>query len=171
MVTKIDTGIPINTNNRIINNLYATKNWCFGFDKNTFIDTDQRDYGFLVVTYTETQEYQKNDILNTYAQFIFDMINSKSFMKFKKITRIYWNWYHPGSLTKFHMDNPDDNAFSIIYNLHNNDGGTEFKINDKIDFYKSIASEAIVFPSKLYHRGIAPKINPNRFCLNMVLEI
>jgi len=171
MITKIDTGIPINTNNRILDNLYAAKNWYFGFDENNFMNKDQKDAGFLIVTYKENQDYYNNDILNTYAQFIFDVVNNKSLIKFKKITRIYWNWYHPGSVMQFHMDNKEDNAFSIIYNLHNNDGGTEFKINNKIDFYKSIASEAIVFPSKLYHRGIAPKLKPNRFCLNIMLEI
>ena len=72
---------------------------------------------------------------------------------------------------QFHMDNHEDNRFSIIYNLHDSDGGTEFKINDKVDFHKSIESQAILFPSKLYHRGVAPKTNPNRFSLNIMLEI
>ena len=67
-------------------------------------------------------------------------------MKFrKKINRVYWNWYHPGSVMKFHLDVEEDNKFSIIYNLHDNDGGTEIKINDKILFYKSKESEFYFF--------------------------
>ncbi len=71
----------------------------------------------------------------------------------------------------FHDDEKKDNYYSIVYNLHNNDGGTEFKINDKIEFYPSVVSQAIVFPSKLIHRGIAPNKFYNRFSLNMVVEI
>ena len=69
MITKIDTGIPINTNNRILDNLYATKNWYFGFDENNFMNKDQKDAGFLIVTYKENQDYYNNDILNTSNNF------------------------------------------------------------------------------------------------------
>ena len=72
---------------------------------------------------------------------------------------------------KFHEDDLQDNKFSIIYNLHDNDGGTEFRLNDEIKFIQSEESKAIVFPSKIEHRGIAPKNNINRFALNMVVEI
>ena len=125
----------------------------------------------MLFTYHINNDYHNNDILNTYAQIIFDMVERKTFMKFKKINRVYWNWYHPGSVMKFHLDVEEDNKFSIIYNLHDNDGGTEIKINDKITFYKSKESEALLFPSKLYHKGIAPKENLNRFSLNIILEI
>ena len=39
------------------------------------------------------------------------------------------------------------------------------------DFYKSNQSEALVFPSKLLHRGVAPKKDLNRFSLNMVVKL
>tara|TARA_R100000664_G_C2681442_1_gene89277 strand:- start:80 stop:619 length:540 start_codon:yes stop_codon:yes gene_type:complete len=171
MLTKIDTNIPKNTNLNIINNLCSSKGWYFGFDENNFMSKDQKDAGLLTVTFKEEGQYYSNDILNTYAQIVFDMVEKNSFMKFKKINRIYWNWYHPGSIMQFHMDNHEDNRFSIIYNLHDSDGGTEFKIDNQVKFYKSIESQAILFPSKIYHRGIAPKTNPNRFSLNIMLEI
>ncbi len=81
-------------------------------------------------------------------------------------------WHCQKVFRRLHdMDSKLDNKYSILYNLHNNDGGTEFKINDKLKFFKSNESEAILFPSKIEHRGIAPKVNPNRFCLNITLEI
>lgn len=171
MITKINTGILRNTNTKILESLCCIKGWYFGFDMNNHMNKDKQDAGFLVVTFNENGRYHNDDILNTYAETIFDTVQQNTFMKFKKINRIYWNWYHPGSVMQFHMDNKEDNKFSIIYNLHDNDGGTEFKINDEIKFYKSIESEALLFPSKLYHKGIAPKVNPNRFSLNIVLEI
>jgi|TARA_R100000455_G_scaffold31289_2_gene24439 hypothetical protein len=171
MITKINTDIPNNTNKKIIETLYNTHTWRFGVDNTLSKNPNIRDSGFMLFTYDVSNEYHNNDILNTYAQTIFDMIEKKTFMKFKKIDRIFWNWYHPGSIMEFHQDKKDDNKFSIIYNLHDNDGGTDIKINDKNNFYKSVESEALLFPSKLYHRGVAPKENINRFSLNIVLEI
>jgi hypothetical protein len=85
--------------------------------------------------------------------------------------RVYWNWYAPGALMEFHQDGNKDNYYSIIYNIHNNDGGTEFNINNKIKFFKSVESEALLFPSILYHRGMAPKESLNRFALNIIVQI
>jgi hypothetical protein len=166
MIQIINTEISKNTNRKIIDNLFKVSNWGFGADKilNTNINIKDSGFHFNSLNF-------KHDILNTYADIIFDLVENNTFMKFKKIDRIHWNWYHPGSDMKFHEDDFQDNKFSIIYNLHNNDGGTEFKINNEIKFYKSEESTALLFPSKIEHRGIAPKKDLNRFALNIVLEI
>ena len=166
MIQVIDTKIPKNTNKKIINNLFKVSNWTFGYDKNLNTNLNKKDSGFIF-----NSSNIENDILNTYANIVFDVIENNTFMKFRKIDRILWNWYHQGSNMKFHEDDFRDNKFSIIYNLHDNDGGTEFKINDEIKFYKSEESKALLFPSKIEHRGIAPKKDLNRFALNLVLEI
>jgi hypothetical protein len=171
MITKIDTLIPSQTNKRIISELYCLKTWFFGCDQNMKDVINKQDAGFSSSTFSEDSTYYNNDILNTYGYVIFDTIQKNSFMKFKKINRIYWNWYHSNSAMQYHTDSENDNNFSVVYNLHNNDGGTEFKINDETKFYDSNESEALLFPSKLYHKGISPKKNLNRFSLNMVLEI
>jgi|TARA_B100000073_G_scaffold242771_1_gene203667 hypothetical protein len=170
MITKIDTQIPEQTNRRILAILLDVSGWGFGKDvRSVKNNVNKKDSGFLLSTY----EYEKDNdhVLNVYAEIIFDFIQKNSYLKFKHIYRIYWNWYHPGSEMTFHDDEKKDNYYSIVYNLHNNDGGTEFKINDKIEFYPSVVSQAIVFPSKLIHRGIAPNKFFNRFSLNMVVEI
>ena len=172
MITEINTGIPSQTNKKIINELYLCESWLFGNDgvlpnKNLY----KRDAGFLLNTFNKNNQSRPNEILNTYAHVILDMVQNKIDLRFKDIVRIYWNWYHTESLMEFHQDGYHDNLYSIIYNLHNNDGGTEFKLNDETLFYKSIESKAMVFPSKIFHRGIAPKKDLNRFSLNILLEI
>ena len=171
MITIINTNIPKETNKRIINELYTLNSWFFGCDLSMQDVKHKKDSGFSNVTFTETGVGTNNDILNTYAHVIFDIIQKNSFMKFKKIVRVYWNWYHPNSVMQYHDDFTDDNRFSVVYNLHDNDGGTKFKINNKVKFYKANESEALLFPSKLYHKGVAPKKTPNRFSLNIILEI
>ena len=171
MVTEIDTGIPKRTNKRIIDELYSLQTWFFGLDINIKNIVNKQDQGFSSITMSNEQTFVANDILNSFGYLVFDIVEKNSFMKFKKINRIYWNWYHPNSVMQYHCDDVRDNYFSILYNLHDNDGGTEFHINDKTTFYKSNESEALLFPSKLLHKGVSPKINLNRFSLNIILEI
>ena len=61
----------------------------------------------------------------------------------------------------------ESNCLSIIYNLHNNDGGTNFK-NNKI--VKSKEGQAVVFDSHNLHKGISSKNIPVRYALNIVCK-
>ena len=173
MITKINTNIPKQTNQRILDELFNLQGWSFATDDSFKIKLNTLDSGFSFQSYnSQNQNIKSHEVLNVYAGFIFDMIREKSLIKFKEIDRFYWNWYHPNSKgTKFHIDDPRDNRYSIIYNLHTNDGGTEFKINDQIKFEKSLESEAIVFPSKILHTGVAPTKDLHRFSLNIVTKI
>ena len=172
MLTKIDTKIPTKTNQRILDLLYKATGWSFAYDETMKVyDTNKSDSGFILRTFDVYQSYTNHDSLNVYGSTIVDIIEENCFLKFKKINRLCWNWYHKDSVMEFHQDIDQDKNYSIIYNLHNNDGGTDIKINDKINFCKSNESEAILFPSLLWHKGIAPKENLNRFCLNIMVEI
>ena len=171
MITKINTEISKKTNKRILDTLYEVHSWSFGFDIIKRYQLNRFNSGLIYRSYISNSDYINHEVLNTYAMMILDMVEDKSFLKFKKLYRIYWNWYCPGSVTEFHQDEMKDNSYSIIYNIHDNDGGTEFNLNNDIKFYKSMESEALLFPSVLYHRGVAPKQNPNRFAVNIIVEI
>ena len=166
MIKKINTNTPTKTNKRIISLLSEIYGWGFGYDNNSNqINVDKPDAGFTLKTYNNSFKYIDNDGLNCFAYFISDIVEKNIFFKFKSINRIHWNWYNPGSKMEFHSDESLDKFFSIVYNLHTNDGGTNFKD------YKTISSkesQAIVFKSEKLHKGIAPKNIPFRFCLNMV---
>ena len=71
-----------------------------------------------------------------------------------------------GGCIMFDYDMPkESNCLSIVYNLHNNDGGTDFK-NNKI--IKSKEGQAIVFNSDYLHKGVSSKNIPVRYALNIV---
>lgn len=172
MITKINTGIPKQTNQRILDILFDLGDWGFANDDRFKINLKTLDSGFSFISYSQYQNYKPNEVLNAYASFIFDMVKEKSLIKFKQVDRFYWNWYHPNSKgTKFHIDETEDISYSIIYNLHTNDGGTKFKINDQEKFEESVESEAIVFPSKILHTGVAPTKDLHRFSLNIITKI
>jgi len=171
IVNKVETEIPFTTNNRIIDLLYLSTNWQFGSDVGSTKSTNKMDSGFVVTSFSDGNPSFQIDSLNIYAKVILDAVCHKSFFQYRTLRRFFWNWYHSNSQTEFHQDNVADNQVSIIYNLHDNDGGTEFRIGDKIEFFKSEPSQALIFPSKIFHRGIAPKEKCNRFCLNILTEI
>ena len=170
MINKVDTGIPTLTNNRVIEKLYQSTSWGFASDDGSR-SVDKIDRGFLMSSYSDGDPNFQIEVLNIYANIILDAVCDKSFFQYRILRRFFWNWYHSNCETDFHQDNVADNQISIIYNLHENDGGTEFKIGDKIEFFKSEPSQALIFPSKIFHRGIAPKEKCNRFCLNILTEI
>ena len=67
-----------------------------------------------------------------------------------------------------YYDNQEiDHYASIVYNFHTNDGGTEFE-SGKIP---SNEGEAIVFPSHIAHKGVAPVKHKWRLNLNIIVKI
>jgi hypothetical protein len=78
MIQIINTEISKNTNRKIIDNLFKVSNWGFGADKilNTNINIKDSGFHFNSLNF-------KHDILNTYADIIFDLVENNTFMKFK----------------------------------------------------------------------------------------
>tara|TARA_R100001509_G_scaffold31301_1_gene16680 strand:+ start:228 stop:746 length:519 start_codon:yes stop_codon:yes gene_type:complete len=172
MITKINTNIPSQTNKRIIQTLFTTSYWKHSVDDGTNVNVDMADSGFAMVSYYDNKPHTPHEILNVYAAMILDIVQKNYLIKFKDVQRYYWNWYNPSSKgMSYHKDDLRDNRYSIIYNLHTNDGGTKFKINGKEKFEKSVESEALIFPSKIEHIGVAPKENLHRLNLNIVVKI
>ena len=86
----------------------------------------------------------------------------------KYLDRLYWNLYSPNAVCQWHIDMGSVGEYaSVVYNLHTNDGGTEFE-SGKIP---SKEGQAIIFSSDLKHRGLAPKNNKWRLNVNLVVKI
>lgn len=169
--------IPVLLNNNILNYLQQKGKWDFVFDtkrKNSFnmkqvaSPGSFNDAGLARITYSSNglSGTLNDDYLNNFGDLIYFHCKEKS-KKFKieQITRFYWNLYSRSSKCIWHTDERGINEFvSIIYNLHDNDGGTEFESG----FIKSKEGEAIIFPSNLPHKGVGPKEYKWRLNLNIV---
>lgn len=179
MLKIIETNIPSATNQRLLSLLKTEAKWSFGHDKD--IETDpSRDAGLTFNPYNEAgpavdengQLLDRTQIITAYGFFIYDMITSKLDQKFSSLYRMLYNIYFRGiTEAKFHIDIESHNYWTFIYSLNSNDGGLEIKINDETKFIKSIESQAIVFPSTLYHRGVTPKTEAKRYSLAFVTKI
>jgi hypothetical protein len=98
MIQIINTEISKNTNRKIIDNLFKYLIGDLELIKFLNTNVNKKDSGLILDTLTFN-----NDILNTYANVIFNIVEKDTFMKFKKIQRIYWNWYHPGSIDRISL--------------------------------------------------------------------
>jgi len=177
MVTKINNILPFQTNKDIIQMLINEARWKIASDVGRFegeerntdvnkmLDKNINNAGFSHVTFDRKFNLHLNTPLNLYGDIIFYTIKNK-LKTIQTLYRLYWNYYDTSSKAALHKDELKDGYYSIIYNLHTNDGGTE--INNK--FYPSIEGQALIFPSNVWHKGIASTKSKHRFNLNMIVK-
>lgn len=65
----------------------------------------------------------------------------------------------------FHVDQKFNCKIAILY-LNTCDGGTEFKIKDKIHFIKSEENKIVIFNSNIQHRGTKSNDSDFRYLIN-----
>ena len=181
-----DLPVPKEINTEIINYLGNRGRWSFVFDGNRSLSPQlkeiitpgqRRDHGMAIISYSRNNdEYVAGQTvdpyLNHFGDWIYFLCKEKSKLKFQHIERMYWNLYSPGASSLWHLDKDSEGVIghygSIGYNLHSNDGETEFEGNQKVPAKEG---QAVVFPSHLRHRGVAPKKNKWRLSLNIVAKI
>ena len=172
----IKLPIPKLLNTNTMNYLQREGKWDFVFDRDRETSPDMRqvaspgpltDAGLARITFSRgLQGTNADNYLNNFADLIyFHCIEKSKLFKIKHVSRYYWNLYSQSSKCLWHNDQSKVDEFvSIIYNLHDNDGGTEFESG----IVKAKEGEAILFPSHYLHKGIGPQKFKWRLSLNIV---
>lgn len=177
IIENLENILSKDFNNNILNELKNINSWRISPDELVYEDIklsdNYSDSGMILHSYSTEYNIPKDDsdglkysFLNASANHIFNSVLDNSEFAFSniKLHRYLWNYYNRASDGVTHVDSKLDNTYSIIYYLHNSDGGTF--IGDT--FYKSISNNAIVFKSNIKHRGCGPKKEKNRFLLNIL---
>jgi hypothetical protein len=165
----LNLNIPTNNNIQIIK-LLTNHHWFLGHENhiNHLLEIEKGiNRGLTVMTYNaETNDLiNLNTPLNVFANLIWQMTMDKINWK-GELQRFFWNFYTTDNISSFHKDMRDNDFYSIIYNLHTTDGGTN--INNK--FYKDNESQVKIFNSTTLHKGIQPKQDKFRMNLNIVFK-
>jgi hypothetical protein len=165
MQTRLISDIlPTQFLNEVVHHLCSNVHWALAFDNPENDVYHNLFYKKQHLGFTFTSENDPQQIfLNTVAKIVVHTVAEKLNVKLQ-VQRFMWNMYYPGQNGKDHDDRPEDNYLSILYNLHECDGGTE--IDGK--FYPDVLGQAKVFKSNLIHRGIGPKESFVRFNLNVI---
>jgi hypothetical protein len=166
MIKKISNIIPHNVNKEIIKILQNTRGWYFGYDEKNQEDDLQQDQGLALQTFNEDADVLiSQQTLNMFAFIIANKICDNLSITFNKLQRVNYNFYHPLSIGKAHIDYSNNKFYTILYNLNTNDGYTSIE-NKK---FKSNESEALVFNSNKIHFGCGPT-KGLRYNLNIVFS-
>ncbi len=157
---------PSKVNQEIIKILQNTPGWYFGYDENDKENSLQRDEGLALQTFNQDGNVIINQqALNIFAFIIANKICDELSITFNKLQRVNYNFYHPLSMGKPHIDYSDNKFYTILYNLNTNDGYTSIENNK----FKSNESEALVFKSNKIHFGCGPT-KGLRYNLNIVFS-
>jgi len=187
-IEKIKLPIPQQMILDMINYLgnNALWNFVFDWDRNDaphfskIIDSSKTtDHGFATVTYSIDNSIsgtREDNVMNNFGNWVYHFCreNSKKY-NIKRLQRLYWNLYSQTSECQWHTDiqpsekNKYSNTHaSIIYNFHDNDGGTEIE-GHGLQLAKE--REAIIFPSNVLHKGVGPTQNKWRLSLNIIVQL
>ena len=167
MIKTLERILPHGVNRTILNELIKWKSWTIANetaeDPISLVDNNRPNTGFSIISFHRKYNVNMNAMLNNYADIVYFTLKEK--FKLGELEKVNWNYYDTSAETTEHQD--ESNEFiSAVYSLHTNDGGTEIKSN----FYPSIESQAILFDSDVFHRGIPPKKDRHRFNLSLVIK-
>ena len=166
MLKKITNIIPSKVNKEIIKILQNTPGWYFGYDEKDQDDSLEKDQGLALQTFNEDADVIiSHQTLNMFAFIIANKVCDELSITFNKLHRVNYNFYHPLSFGKEHIDYEDNRFYTILYNLNTNDGYTSIE-NKK---FKSNESEALLFNSNKMHYGSGPT-EGLRYNLNIVFS-
>tara|TARA_R100000664_G_C2750844_1_gene138165 strand:- start:461 stop:1054 length:594 start_codon:yes stop_codon:yes gene_type:complete len=188
VIEKIKLPIPKQINLDMINYLGNNALWNFVFDwdrndvpnfLNIIDSSETTDNGFATITYSIDKSIagtREDSVMNNFGNWVYHFCreNSKKY-KIKRLQRLYWNLYSQTSKCEWHTDiqlseqNKYSNTHaSIIYNFHDNDGGTEIEGQGLLPAKER---EAIIFPSNVLHKGVGPTQNKWRLSLNIIVQL
>ena len=166
MIKKISNIFPSNVNKEIIKILQNTQGWYFGYDEKEQEDYLKKDQGLSLQTLNENLILQPNyQRLNMFAFIITSKICDELSITFNHLRRVNFNFYHPLSAGKPHVDYSNNKFYTILYNLNTNNCYTKIEDNK----FESNESEALVFNSNKIHFGCGPT-EGLRYNLNIVFS-
>jgi len=170
----INNILPLEENKNLMHLLSLQKNWYFGsegyHDDTTMIKIAYiNSYPHMGMTLQSANEGHKDftdSPLNIYGRLIANIVSERLKFNYKKIVRLWWNYYFRGQEGVGHVDSESKNNISLVYTIMPTDGGTEILKQ----FYPDIDGQAKIFKSDWFHRGVTTKQDKSRLILNIVFE-
>lgn len=91
---------------------------------------------------------------------------NKDWFELQYVSRCLINFYAPGQCTGWHHDEAEEGFYSLLYNVSDSDGGTEFEDGT---IFEHKENSAIFFDSRVRHTPIV-NTSPRRINVNWILK-
>lgn len=139
-----------------------TKSEFAWFQRKTMVRGTNNNLGYF------THSFYNNNRINcdTYFKYvipILDKLNSKAVIEVR--ANLTPSVFFKDKNCDFHTDNNFNCKTAILY-LNTCDGGTEFKIDNKLKFIKSEENKIVIFDSNIEHRATTSQNADFRYILN-----
>lgn len=126
------------------------------------VEGDENSLGYF--TYNFFNNYQiKSEFYTMYIIPFLQKLKAKAVIEVRANLNLAPLYLKDKSL--YHIDN-FENHYTAVFNLSENGGGTELKINKKEIFIKSKENRIIIFKSNIMHRAVKPENNKERYVIN-----
>ena len=132
------------------------------FQRQTMVAGTTNNLGYF------THSFYNNHKVNSerYYEFILPILNKlNSKATITARANLAPSVFYKEKSCAFHTDQKFNCKIAILY-LNTCDGGTEFKIKDKIHFVKSEENKIVIFNSDIEHRGTKSNDSDFRYLIN-----
>lgn len=141
--------------NKLTKNIFNSKKWSFIGSSHG----GEQESKFWHLSLSDEQFF---------TEFLFDRICSLTGLKLE-LERVYANGQSMGQNGSFHQDSERPGSFTFLLFVNEIEdidewgGETQFKIGQhQIISYQPVPNTALFFPSRMFHRGLAPRKNTLR---------
>ena len=132
------------------------------FKRKNMLKNNNDDLGYF------THSFFNNNTINCkyYNQYILPILNQ---LEVKAPIEVRANLspscFYKKNACAFHVDRDYDSKTAILY-LNDCNGGTEFKINNKIELVKAEENKIVIFDTNTQHRGTKSTDQDFRYIIN-----
>ena len=95
---------------------------------------------------------------------IYQILKPKALIQVR--ANLFFSSFFNNKKAKWHMDYKYNNYTAIFY-INTTEGGTEFKINNKIKFIKAEENKIVIFNSNTLHRPFLSPTREKRYIINI----
>ena len=132
------------------------------FKRKNMLKNKDDDLGYFTHSF-----FNKNTInCKHYNQYILPILNQ---LEVKAPIQVRANLspscFYKKNVCAFHVDNDYESKTAILY-LNDCNGGTELKINNKIEFVKAEENKIVIFDTNTQHRGTKSTDQDFRYIIN-----
>tara|TARA_R100001132_G_C3269647_1_gene91867 strand:+ start:1309 stop:1815 length:507 start_codon:yes stop_codon:yes gene_type:complete len=121
------------------------------------------DLGYFTHSFYNNHQINSNDYYSKYIIPILKQLKASAIVQIR--ANMFPSTFYKNKKADFHIDY-SLNCKTAIFYLNDCDGGTELKINKKINFIKAEENKVLIFDSQIPHRGTVSEKVDFRYILN-----
>jgi hypothetical protein len=132
------------------------------FQRKQMVTKTNKDLGYFTHSFYNNNQINSN-YYSPYIKPILEKLDCKAVIQVR--ANLTPSSFYKEDACEFHIDYPYQSKTAILY-LNTCNGGTEFKVDDKIEFVKAEENKIVIFDTNIQHRGTKSTDQDFRYIIN-----